>query len=234
LFNLREIRILNNLANPKLDTERVQNDITELVVSHVKKVRVDVNTNWTERNYKDLQYNITDLRQMENHFKTYEDVFPESWSTGIAELIEKKIEDFGKQGRSYLTTSSNAKESKSDFRRCFVEMGSVLIELPVFSVRNTTKTIMSDVLEYCLSFDWGTNYIFQLGICLQHSEDASDDEIHVAHSLLGKFRHFKDVLTLIWNSEIEQKPPEDTIKKIIGHDASDGNSVLNCDEQISD
>ena len=233
LFGLREIGILDNLVYPKLDTETIRTDINEIVASHVKTVKINVNTNWWERNYNDLHYNITDLRQMEPHLKAYEDIFPESWTTDIFELVREKIRDLGKQARSYLTSPTNAKESRSDFRSCFLEMGSVLVQLPAF--RDFTKKAMSDVLECCLSSDWGTNYIFQLGLSLQQADDVSEEDAHIVHTLLGEFRHFKDVRTLIWNSEIEQKPPEDTINEIVGRENVGGGreSTLLCIDQES-
>ena len=78
LFDLSNIAPLERLVNPRLDTQKIKDDIEELVSSHVKNIRITVDTNWTERKFKDLHTNITDLRRMGEHFRDYHAIFSQS------------------------------------------------------------------------------------------------------------------------------------------------------------
>jgi hypothetical protein len=42
-------------------------------------------------------------------------------------------------------------------------------------------------------------------------------EVRIAQNLVTEFGHFKEVLTMVWNEETIQKPPEDTVRDIRGH-----------------
>jgi hypothetical protein len=46
--------------------------------------------------------------------------------------------------------------------------------------------------------------------------DFDEGEARIAQNLVSEFRHFKEVLTMVWNEETIQKPPQDTIKGIHG------------------
>ena len=160
---------------------------------------------------------------MEHHFKSYNDVFPNSWNTRIVQRIEEEIKKLGMEAKHHLSDKRNAKQNEDKFRRCFMEMGSVLVELPLF--KDFTKWTTCDVLEACLRAEWGYSYLFELGMSLQRGiGDQSEEESRVAHMLLAKFSHFKEVMTMAWNTETSQKPVEDTVKGIKGqamfsHDA---------------
>ena len=94
-------------------------------------------------------------------------------------------------------------------------MGSVLIELPAF--KDFTKNVMSCVLEKCLDSDWGYSYLFELGLSLQKGdESSSDSENQIAQMIVSEFSHFKEVLTMVWNEEVSQKPAEDVVMHITG------------------
>ena len=41
---------------------------------------MEVDSNWSERNYKALNENITDLILMESNFKGYPSIFPTLWN----------------------------------------------------------------------------------------------------------------------------------------------------------
>ena len=215
LFNLQGIDIIEHLVNPKLDTEKIRDDIFCLVKDHVKQIRIEVDSNWSQRMYQDLNHNIKDLKVMEEKFKSYSHIFSSSWNTGIVQSVEKEIDKLGKGASSLLESRTVANQSKDEFRRCFMRMGAVLIELPQF--KDFTKKVMSDVLETCLNSDWGYGFVFDLGLSLQKGEDTNDDdEVHIAQNLVTEFGHFKEVLTMVWNEETTQKPPEDTVSGIRG------------------
>jgi hypothetical protein len=164
LINLQGIEIIKYLVDPKLDTEKIRDGVTCLVKDHVNKVRIEVDSNWSQRMYQDLNHNIKDLKVMENEFKSYGLIFSSSWNTGIVETVEKEIDKLGKDASSLLETRTVANQSRDEFRRCFMRMGTVLIELPHF--KDFTKNVMSDVLESCLNSEWGYGFVFDLGLSL--------------------------------------------------------------------
>jgi hypothetical protein len=191
-------------------------DINEdLVKRHVDKAKNEVNTNWTERKYRALNDNITDLKLMEHKFKSYPEISPASWNTGIIKNIEDEIDSLGHKAREYLRDHETARSEMPEFRRCFITMGFVLVELSPF--KEYTKTVMCDVLEACLGHDWGYSYLFDCGLALRKSdEDTSEEESLVAQVILSEFSHFKEVLTMVWNEETSQKPVEVTVEDIRG------------------
>lgn len=216
---------MKGIVTPPLDSKKINNDIIATVKQHVDKVKIEVDSNWASRNYRLLNDNITDLRLMEIQFKSHTDVFPTSWNTGIIQRVEDQIDALGKKSRKFLSDKRTAKENADEFRRCFIGMGSVLVELPVF--KNYTKRIMCDVLEASLNFEWGYSYLFELGLSLQRGEgDQSDDEVRVSHMILAEFSHFKEVMTMAWNTETMQKPVEDTVMGINGKDLFCNNALL--------
>ena len=238
LFQLPGISELASLVSPPLDSRKISEDIIEAVKSHVDTVKIEVDSNWSARNYRLLNDNITDLKLMESHLKSHADVFATSWNNGIVETIESQIDALGKKGKEFLTDKRTAKKNEDDFRRCLVEMGSVLVELPAF--KNYTKRVMCDVLAASLQFEWGYSYLFELGLSLQRGDgDLSDDEARVAHMILAEFSHFKEVMTMAWNTETTQKPVEDTVGRIVGRDLFshdplpiDSKALLECFESF--
>ena len=215
LFELDNITTLDELVFPKLNSDKIKSSILAIVKGHVKQSRVEVDSNWSERNYKDLNINIATLKNMEHHFKAYPQIFPKSWDTGIRTKIENEIDLLGKKASACLQSHSLAKEKQGDFRRCFIQMGFVLIELPSF--KDYTKSVMSCVLENCLDSTWGYSYLFELGLSLQKGDDAStEDESRIAQMIVTEFSHFKEVLVMVWNQEVSQKPAEDVVQHIRG------------------
>ncbi|KAL7555469.1 hypothetical protein ACA910_006131 [Epithemia clementina (nom. ined.)] len=215
LFNLDGLSLLDGLVSPPLDSSNTYQGITLLVKNHVDGVRVDVNTNWSERKFKALNDNIADLKQMEASFKAYPEIFPESWNTGIVQEIETEIESLGARARGYLESKATAFNKFDDFRRCFVRLGFVLNELICF--KDCTKSTMCSVLECCLNADWGHGFLFELGLSLQRGdENADDEENRICQVIVAEFSHFKEVQTMVWNEETCQKPADDTVHDIRG------------------
>ncbi|KAL7561438.1 hypothetical protein ACA910_009294 [Epithemia clementina (nom. ined.)] len=215
LFNLDGLSLLDGLVSPPLDSSNIYQGITLLVKNHVDGVRVDVNTNWSERKFKALNDNIADLKQMEASFKAYPEIFPKSWNTGIVQEIETEIESLGARARGYLESKATAYNKLDDFRRCFVRMGFVLNELICF--KDCTKSTMCSVLECCLNADWGHGFLFELGLSLQKGdENADDEENRICQIIVAEFSHFKEVQTMVWNEETCQKPADDTVHDIRG------------------
>ncbi len=215
LFNLQGIEIIEHLVRPKLDTEKICEDVYCLVKDHIKKVRIEVDSNWSQRKYQDLNHNIKDLKVMEEKFKSYSHIFATSWNTGLVESVEKEIDKLGKDAMLLLETRKSANQSRDEFRRCFMRMGAVFVELPQF--KDFTEKVMSDVLESCLNSEWGYGFVFDLGLSLQKGEDTNnEDEVRIAQHLVTEFSHFKEVLTMVWNEETITKPAEDTVEAIRG------------------
>ena len=216
LFELPNIVILDDLVVPNLNSDDIKISVYALVKGCVEQSRVEVDSNWSERNYKDLNSVITRLKNMERHFKAYPEIFPKSWDTGICCTIEAEIGLLGQKARACLQSLAVAtKQMQGDFRRCFIQMGFVLVKLPSF--KSFTKSVMSDVLESCLNSGWGYGYLFELGLSLQKGDDASsEDERRVAQMIVTEFSHFKEVLVMVWNEEVSQKPAEDLVNLIRG------------------
>ncbi len=216
LFKIGDLKTLKTLVTPNLDTEEISEEIYELVRSHVQQVKINVESNWSSKNYRALNDTITDLRSMEDSFKSYNNIFPSSWDEGgIVRKVEQEIEELGLRAREHLSSESSAKKHRDDFRRCFLNMGHVLVELPLF--KDFTKAIMSSVLEVCLGYDWGYGFLFEFGLGLQRGDkNDSEEDSNVAQTLVAEFSHFKEVLTMVWNEETSQKPAEDTIDGIKG------------------
>jgi hypothetical protein len=213
LFNLHGIELIKHLVDPKLDTQKICDDIFYLAKNHVKKVRVEVDSNWSQRNYQELNHNINDLKMMQSSFISYPSIFPSSWSKDIMDSVEDEIQELGMKANDLLILSP--KVPMDEFRRCFMRMGAVLVDLPLF--KDYTRKVMSDVLETCLDSNVGFEFVFELGRSLQKGGEVEDeDEIRIAQNLVIEFGHFKEVLTMVWNEETIQKPPEDTVRDIRG------------------
>jgi hypothetical protein len=215
LFELSNIAILDDLIVQNLNSDDIKLSIFGIMQGYVEKCRLEVDSYWSERNYKDLNNVISTLKCMERHLKAYPQIFPKSWDTGIARAIETEIESLGDKAIACLRSRSLAEQKQGEFRRCFIQMGFVLIEMPSF--KNFTKSVMSCVLEKCLDSGWGYGYLFELGLSLQKGDDASnEDESRVAQMIVTEFSHFKEVLVMVWNEEVSQKPVEDVVQYIRG------------------
>ena len=190
LFRLVELKALDILVSPQLKSHETRAEITDLVRDNVKKVRVEVESNWSSRNYRSLNENITDLKLMEDKLKAYPDVFPSSWNNGIVGKIEREIEDLGQRARAYLRCEKDANDNVDDFRRCFIQMGFVLVEL--LSFKDFTKTIMCNVLESCLGSDWGYSFLFEFGLSLQRGdENGNEDDNRIVQIMITNFFPFQ-------------------------------------------
>ncbi|KAL7554369.1 hypothetical protein ACHAWF_017810 [Thalassiosira exigua] len=215
LFELPNIKLLDDLVVPNLCSQDIVSSVYSIMKGYIEKIRVEVDSHWSARNYKDLNNVIADLKEMEKHFKAYPKIFPKSWDDGITRSIESEIESLGQKAGGCLRSRTTAKEKEGDFRRCFIQMGFVLVELPAFKA--FTKSIMSGVLEKCLDSEWGCSYLFELGLSLQKGDESSnDDEKRIAQMIVSEFTYFKEVLTMVWNEEVSQKPVEDVVLHIKG------------------
>ncbi|KAL7565546.1 hypothetical protein ACA910_003823 [Epithemia clementina (nom. ined.)] len=215
LFHLGELHLLDHLASPPLHSAQTIADVVDIIKGHVERVKVEIGSNWTERKYQALNGNLSDLKMMEEKFKGYPNIFPPYWNKDISEMIEKEIVSLGQQARNHISDQATAKSREQDFRRCFIDMGKVFVDLAPF--KEFTKARMSEVLETCLAYDWGYSYLFDFGLKLQRNdEEVAEDENLVAQMLLSEFSHFKEVLTMVWNEETSQKPVEDTVRDIHG------------------
>mmetsp|Transcript_1455 Transcript_1455/g.3038 ORF Transcript_1455/g.3038 Transcript_1455/m.3038 type:complete len:1794 (-) Transcript_1455:138-5519(-) len=214
LFKLSDLKSLDYLVTPRINHNEVVKDVKALIGRYVKKIRIDVDSNWCARNYCALNESISDLKMMENHLKSHPDIFSSSWNQGIVNNVEKEIERLGICARGYISSQKKAYQNLEGFRRCFINMGHVLVDLPLF--KDTTKNVMCDVLESCLSHDWGYSFLFKFGSDLQRSngENVSDEEKKVAKFIVSEFSHFKEVMTMVWNEETLQKPAEETVHGI--------------------
>ncbi|CAB9511747.1 expressed unknown protein [Seminavis robusta] len=229
LEQLQEMQMVCMLVEPELSYDKAVESIHKVVKDQIHSIRLQVDTFWTERKYKELNLCIEDLKTAEQHLKSFPRIFPESWNQGIIEKVEREIQTQGAEARLLLQDKKTARECFDDFRRCFIQMGGVLVELQLFS--SFTKDVMSGVLELCLESDWGYNYLFDLGLSLHRGDDSiSEDENRIGQTLLSEFSHFKEVMTMVWNEETAQKPVEDTVRDIKGlrRTSPDGTSVSLC------
>lgn len=219
LERLSDFQLVGNLVTPPLAQDVVQSGIVTIVQDCVHGLKVEVDTFWNDRRYKELNQSINDLKQMESYLKSFPDVFPESWNRGIVEKVEQEIDSSGQKARSFLQNKKTATDCADDFRRCFIQMGSALVELQSF--KEYTKTVMYGVLESCLKSDWGYSYLFEFGLTLHRGDELmGEDENRIAQTLLSEFPHFKEVMTMVWNEETAQKPVEDTVNDIAGEQRS--------------
>mmetsp|Transcript_36362 Transcript_36362/g.88075 ORF Transcript_36362/g.88075 Transcript_36362/m.88075 type:complete len:2533 (-) Transcript_36362:94-7692(-) len=227
---LDSIGDLQVLVSRPLETNRIEERVNKIVRNHVSQARTSVNTHWAERKYKELQEDIDDLKSMEKHLKSHSEVFQGSWNDGIVEMINGEIADLEGKARSCLTSGQVAKERKHDFRRIFLRMGFVLVELPMFKAH--AKSSMSSLLKLCLEKNWGYGYLFELGHALRKSDDDDPEENRVGQLVISEFSDFKDIMTMIWNEEILRKPVKDTVKGIVGHTQKLSNSKVQEDLEI--
>lgn len=235
LFQLPALKELNHLVNPPLKSKEVQDSVRDIIKGHVEKMRVEVDTAWSERRYKDLNDCITDLKAMENSFKAYPEIFSTSWNNGIVETIEAEIEGLGKKAKTCLSSHTVAKKKEVDFKRHLIQMGSVLVELPSF--KSFARQEISNVLDSCLDKSWGYSFLFEFGLSMQTGDDFTDDgEKRIAQMTVAEFDHFKEVLTMCWNQETSQKPVEDVVVDMTGEyrssSSSTGKMIIDQDELI--
>jgi energy-coupling factor transporter ATP-binding protein EcfA2 len=215
LFQLPNMKVIADLVTPALECDLIIENVYKTVKDIIEKARIEIDSFWKSRNYKELNGTISDLKLMEGHFSAYPQIFSSSWDAGITKKIETEIESLGEKGSLCLESHVMAKQKMNEFRRAFIEMGFVLVELPSFKA--FTKRVMSDVLESCLDTEWGYGYLFEIGLSLQKGDDScTDDENRVAQMLITEFSHFKEVQTMVWNEETTQKPAEDVVAGIKG------------------
>lgn len=215
LYAMYDLKLLKNLVTPALDDDDIINEMHKMIRSYVLSAKTTVSTNWAEKDYKSLNENISDLKMMEERFKSYENIFPSSWNDGIIEQVKEEILILGGRARGYLSSKKSVKENLDDFRRCFIALGYVLVELPLF--RDFTKTEMCNVLEACLDLPGGYGFLFEFGLSLRKNDDnGNEKDNNIAQMLLAEFSQFKEVLTMVWNEETSQKPAEDTVNGILG------------------
>jgi DnaJ-domain-containing protein 1 len=215
LFNLPGIKGLAELVTPTLECDAIIVGVYETVTGAVEKRRIDIDSMWNAREYRKLNDAITDLKAMQTHLGSYPRIFSSSWDQGVTQKVEAEITSLGEKCQSYLESHTTAKGRLSEFRRIFLNMGSVMVELPSF--KDFTKSVMLDVLESCLNREFGHGYLFELGLKLQKSDEScSADEKRVAQMIIAEFSHFKEVQTMIWNEETAQKPAEDVVAAITG------------------
>eukprot|EP00977_Amphora_coffeiformis_P020937 scaffold8649_cov185-Amphora_coffeaeformis.AAC.8 len=215
LFRLGDLHVLDDVVVPSLELSfRTSVKVKEMVKAHVDQIKQEIHSNWASRKYQAVNENINDLKQMEESFKSYSDVFSE-WNSGIYKRIEMEIEHLGQKARKFLSDQVTATNSMHEFRRCFLNMGSVMYELSPF--KEYCKHIMGEVLNACLGEPWGSSYLFEFGLSLQRSdENCTEEENLIAQVIISEFSHFKEVITMVWNEETSQKPAEDTVRDIRG------------------
>lgn len=112
LFSLPDLKLLEDLTKPTLNSQEIISSISKLLSDNVSQIRVEIESNWSERKYKELNDNITDLKRMERHFKAYPQIFPSSWDKGIIKSIEHEIDSLGEEARSYLESHFVAKQKE--------------------------------------------------------------------------------------------------------------------------
>lgn len=195
LEQLSEFKRVCNLLYPPFEFDEVVEVVNEIVKGYVHGVQLEVE------------------RFCESHLKSFPHVFPKSWNDGIIDKVEKEIEKKGNEALLLLKNKETARNCIDKFKRCIIEMGGILFEVQIFS--NFTKGIMYSILESCLLHDWGYPYLFELGLSLQKGDESMDDAYNsIGQSVVAEFLHFKKVLTMVWNQETSQKPPEDTVMDI--------------------
>ncbi|KAL3941494.1 MAG: hypothetical protein SGBAC_004163 [Bacillariaceae sp.] len=222
LVLLDSIRELQVLVSGPLETKLIGERVNNAVRNHISRTRTSMNSRWAERKYKEVQEDIDDLKSMEKHLSSHPEVFQESWNDGIVKMIGDEIADLEGKARSCLTSGQIAKERKDDFRRLFLQMGFILVELPMFKA--SIKYTMSSLLTLCIDKHWGYGYIFELGHALRTSDDGTPEENRVGQLVISEFSDFKDIMTMVWNEESHRKPVQDTVKGIIGHTQKQLNS----------
>ncbi|KAL7556250.1 hypothetical protein ACA910_003259 [Epithemia clementina (nom. ined.)] len=215
LFRLGELHLLDDLVSPPLQSTQTSNDIMQIVKHHVDHVKNEINSNWAQRKYQSLNENISQLKLMESKLNSYPEILSASWNLGVFKEIEEEIIHLRDKAQNLLSNPANARNNTQDFRRYFIDMGKVMVELPL--LKEFTKSRMNEVLESCLAHDWGHSYLFDIGLGLQRHDDSSTEEENlVAQMILTEFSHFKEVLTMVWNEETSQKPVEETVDGIRG------------------
>lgn len=227
LEQLSDLRILCTLVDPPLDFAETALFVNEIVKGFVHSVQLKVDKFWDEHNYLELNLCIEDLRVSESYLNSFPNAFPRSWNLGIIAKVEKEIEKKGNEARSLLRNKEIANERFDDFRRYIIEMGAILFGIQIFS--NFTRDIIYGILESCLLYDWGYPYLFKVGLSLQKGDESRSDAYNsIGQSVVAEFSHFKEVLTMVWNEETSQKPPEDTVQdiKVLNPKSSDAASLV--------
>mmetsp|Transcript_10353 Transcript_10353/g.23038 ORF Transcript_10353/g.23038 Transcript_10353/m.23038 type:complete len:1945 (+) Transcript_10353:264-6098(+) len=215
LFHIKELRLVEKFVLPHLQSSETVAEVFDFVKDHVEQVKSRVHSAWVDRRYQDLNLCLADLKLMEQSFISYPKVFSIDWKGVIYESIEQEIVSLGQKARTCLHSKSHAETHMDDFRRCFIDMGKVLIELAQF--KEFTRARMNEVLEECLCHEWGHEYLFKFGQGLQRADsDSSEEENLVSQMVLSEFKHFQEVLTMVWNEETAQKPVEDSVNAIRG------------------
>ena len=75
LSELPNIAILDDLVVPKLNSEEIISSVYAVMKGYVEQSRVEVDSHWSARNYKDLNRVISTLKNMERHLKAYAQSF---------------------------------------------------------------------------------------------------------------------------------------------------------------
>lgn len=230
LVNLCDLHVLGSLVDPPLEPTQVRRSIHDAVKEHVATIRVNVSTHWSKRELKSLHEDFLALSRIDTSFSAYSDIYSDDWRREINRSVEIEIEALSQKALSFLKGGELAVENQmSSFALQLILLGRVLDELPLFKDLATMK--INDVLETCQEQAWGFTYLFKLGMMLEQGKvgklvngEVAPEDQRVGKNIVAQFKHFKDVLTLVWNeqTEVTQKDISATVEEVKGKRVASG------------
>ncbi|KAJ1462964.1 hypothetical protein M885DRAFT_103554 [Pelagophyceae sp. CCMP2097] len=207
LFRSGDLDVVAPLAWPVLDSNSLRAELFRLARAHVESIRVNVEHHWQARNFDALHDDFGRFDAAVRHLAQFEGVCTESWCAQVEDYIDVEIAGIASGALVMMRTLSEpeAFDQMHEFALLLVRVGRILDGLPRF--KDIARLKLSQMLNACANNRWGFGYVYKLGLLLERgdvTELAGDDR--VAKVIVAEMVHFKDILTMVWNEEVVQKP----------------------------
>ncbi|CAK9102159.1 VWFA domain-containing protein [Durusdinium trenchii] len=202
---------------------------TDNLIEEANKISHVVEEAWNARRLRELQEELSKLKQMRHELAAFPQIVPENLIKDISRKINDEIKEEGNSAQSCIFSChslSQAMDSIMQFGRHLIALGRICTHLR--DSKMTAELEVTHALEKCCQKKWGVSFLNQLGMRLGQGKigDPTTDDALIGRVLLSSFPQFEDVRTVIFNRETSaaQKDVAETLKEIlsweIGHGAS--------------
>eukprot|EP00913_Durusdinium_trenchii_P012053 g11323.t1 len=228
---LQDIRTVDQklAANMSVSTRELETIIKDNLIEEANKISHVVEEAWNARRLRELQEELSKLKQMRHELAAFPQIVPENLIKDISRKINDEIKEEGNSAQSCIFSChslSQAMDSIMQFGRHLIALGRICTHLR--DSKMTAELEVTHALEKCCQKKWGVSFLNQLGMRLGQGKigDPTTDDALIGRVLLSSFPQFEDVRTVIFNRETSaaQKDVAETLKEIlsweIGHGAS--------------
>jgi len=235
MIAVKDLHLLSSLVETTMDADAVRKSISIAVKEHVNQIYANVNKHWSKHELKGLNQELSTLDRIDASFSAYSDIYSSSWSNAIKKIVEDDIEAIATKARGILQGNEDDQQMHT-FAFQLVRLGHIFDDLPRF--KDYAKLKMGELLDCCQ--DQGeVGYLFKLGMLLEQGKvgtlddqgNVVSEDQRISRVILSSFRHFKDVMTVVWNQQTggTQKDITATVNEISSKRVSRGQSPIDVD-----